>query len=76
MLTGSTGTPRARHDLQLRYRPVSTPYRVGVNRTGGMGIMKSNAFIGHLLQMGSFVFTHLYWSERHRRYQGRPRVQK
>ena len=26
------------------------------NRTGGMGIMKSNAFIGHLLQVGSFDF--------------------
>ena len=24
--------------------------------TGGMGIMKSNSFIGHLLQMGSFDF--------------------
>ena len=27
------------------------------NGTGGVGIMKSNAFIGHLLQVGSFDFT-------------------
>ena len=26
------------------------------NRTGGVGIMKSNSFIGHLLQVGSFDF--------------------
>ena len=27
------------------------------NGTGGMGIMKSNAFIGHLLEVGSLDFT-------------------
>ena len=45
--TGSPVVPAGEHAISSG----------SANRTGSMGIMKSNAFIGHLLQVGSFDFT-------------------